>query len=762
MLVASTAGPGKPVIWHCPGVPPEERRRRHGSGTHSPLQTLSVSESTTVVFEFLIGEQGVQPGGQLLVVWRWPFDWGDLQTTQSADAGYLRAEIEPAAPGEPPARLALRYNWIAGIEPWHHQLAATVQQGELREGDRVRLICGDTSLGGSGWRAPTCVADRCGFLMLIDHAGTGQRIRLVETPAFRIVAGTPTCLQFVAPADAVAGHPFEMIVRAEDCWGNPAALSSPPLVQLSESPEHASQSVAIEPIARSTVRPAYHFRVSSALPGRYRFRAQSAELPASAESNLVVVHEQLPQRQIFWGDVHSGQSEIGCGCGSLAEHYAFGRDCSGLQFITHQANDHYVTLDDWNETRRVTNDFYEPGRYVPLLGCEWSPLTKDGGDRNVFYRDDEPTLRRSGRFFQEDQPDPEPDLPTAPEFHDAFRDRDVLVNIHVGGRMTNLDWYEPRIERLCETHSTHGTCEWFVFDALSRGYKVGLTAGTDGVMGRPGACRPGRRLIRNVQSGLTAVYATELTREAIWEALQQRRTYATTGQRIRLAFEVDGQPMGAEHMTSNPPRIQLHVIGTQAIERVDLFRGCVCIGSWAVSPPQDASLEIAATVCPLRLLWSGTERRGTARLQRVVWDGELIVQGGKLELLDTINFQSLDDHAVSVSERTLRWSSSTAGNSAGILIRVEGDDDTELEFRSAVKTTRFRLDQVRLAEMTVAAGGIGRKLRVGPPPRPDGPCEFELQTCDAENVRGEFPYWVRVVQVDQAMAWSSPVYVMRQ
>ena len=39
----------------------------------------------------------------------------------------------------------------------------------------------------------------------------------------------------------------------------------------------------------------------------------------------------------------------------------------------------------------------------------------------------------------------------------------------------------------------------FVLDAIRRGYRVGITGGTDGVMGRPGACHPGRRLIRECE-----------------------------------------------------------------------------------------------------------------------------------------------------------------------------------------------------------------------------------------------------------------------
>ena len=75
-----------------------------------------------------------------------------------------------------------------------------------------------------------------------------------------------------------------------------------------------------------------------------------------------------------------------------------------------------------------------------------------------------------------------------------------------------------------------------VLSALERGCRVGFIASTDEHVGYPGAYR----------FGLMAAYAADLSREAIWDALRNRRTYAVTGDRIRLDFRIDNHPMGSE------------------------------------------------------------------------------------------------------------------------------------------------------------------------------------------------------------------------
>jgi hypothetical protein len=736
-------------------MPIEERLRLHGGGVYEPLQPVVAGEYVTLTFRFEIGEEEIPTEGQLGIAWRWPFDWADLQTTNPQDDGYMTVSTDS---GEE-VTIEATYHQRGALNPWNHQIALTVVRGRLGRGDCVFLTCGEKSGGGRGWRAPTFIAKSVGFLMLINPDNSNRWLRLVDAPSFPIVPGPPVRLIAISPEGGV-GETLTVIVRAEDQWGNPTHLpdGTPQLnvLQSAGTGADATTEAAISEEVDISDDPAvYRFSVRFDQAGSYRLVAAVPGTDMVAQSNPVRIHPTGSSTRVFWGDLHSGQTEIGCGAGTLRAHYTYARDVAGLQFATQQANDHYITLDDWAHVREETEAFHEPGRFVTFLGCEWSPPTQDGGDRNVIYRHDEPRLKRSGRFFTETNPDPEPDVPTAPVFHEAMKGEAVLLNLHVGGRPTNLDYHAPEIEPLAEIHSTHGTSEWFVEDALRRGYKVGITAGTDGVMTRPGACRPGWRLTRNVSNGLTAVYADTLSRKALWEAFQQRRCYATSGERILLWVDVDGHPMGSEYKTEGNPRINISVEGTMPVERIDLLRGTTVLCRWHIAPTSGRADG------NIRILWGGTEARGTARAQRVTWDGTLRVVGGRFLDVRPVGFHSPDDVVQTEGPAAISWRSATAGNHAGLVLKVQEDDEAVCSFSSGPCSFAFRLNQVALAPMRIDAGGVGRHVSVGLAPRENGPRQVELAYRDTEHVRGVLPYWVRVGQTDQARAWSSPVYVTR-
>ena len=67
---------------------------------------------------------------------------------------------------------------------------------------------------------------------------------------------------------------------------------------------------------------------------------------------------------------------------------------------------------------------------------------------------------------------------------------------HVGGRYADITFaHDEDLETAVEVHSDWGTFEWIVWDALEKGYRVGIVGNSDGHKGRPGRLLSRRQLL---------------------------------------------------------------------------------------------------------------------------------------------------------------------------------------------------------------------------------------------------------------------------
>lgn len=80
------------------------------------------------------------------------------------------------------------------------------------------------------------------------------------------------------------------------------------------------------------------------------------------------------------------------------------------------------------------------------------------------------------------------------------------------------------------------------------------------------------RIVPGMGGALTGVWAEELTRESIFEALRARRCFATNGERMALVVRVDAIPMGAETMVEGKVAVSCRVRAPRRVLRIDLFR----------------------------------------------------------------------------------------------------------------------------------------------------------------------------------------------
>ncbi|MCD6317936.1 DUF3604 domain-containing protein, partial [Candidatus Aerophobetes bacterium] len=88
--------------------------------------------------------------------------------------------------------------------------------------------------------------------------------------------------------------------------------------------------------------------------------------------------------------------------------------------------------------------------------------------------------------------------------------------------------------------------------ALKHGFRLGVIGGSDNHCTVPGGTVPmihphrGGKQIFPYTGGVAAIYARELTRQSLFEALRARRCYATSFEKILVWVEAEGEPMGSE------------------------------------------------------------------------------------------------------------------------------------------------------------------------------------------------------------------------
>ena len=111
-----------------------------------------------------------------------------------------------------------------------------------------------------------------------------------------------------------------------------------------------------------------------------------------------------PQFDHYWGDLH-GQSGETVGTGTAAEYYRFARDKAFIDIVGHQGNDFQIDTAFWAEINRIAAELDEPGRFIALPGYEWSGNTGMGGDRNVFFLEQDRPIFRSSRVLLDEDHD---------------------------------------------------------------------------------------------------------------------------------------------------------------------------------------------------------------------------------------------------------------------------------------------------------------------------------------------------------------------
>jgi hypothetical protein len=227
----------------------------------------------------------------------------------------------------------------------------------------------------------------------------------------------------------------------------------------------------------------------------------------------------------------------------------------------------------WQEVQDKVQEANDPGNFSTFLSFEWHSNT--WGDYVGIYRDGKGEILYSENLDQL--------RGEVAELNENDVDM-IIVPHHIGYqtgyRGINWDTFKGNYSPIVEIVSLHGMADDndsprnymhdmgpldgrnTYLEGLKTGEKFGVVGSTDHHSGHPGS----------YGHGLMGVWAKENTRESIWEAIQQRRTYACTGDRIDLGFRVNDTFMGGIATPTKESELEVFYNGEHAIDYIDIIK----------------------------------------------------------------------------------------------------------------------------------------------------------------------------------------------
>lgn len=720
-----------------------------GSLTLLPAGPVRAGGFQTFTLTYEVGEHGMAVGGGIAIGLGRA---GGLQVDRPAGAGFVTVRSSNAA-----ATLSVAQPWgrWATFET-RRTVAFRLSGSRLVPGDRVTVTIGDRSSGGRGFRLQQWSNDRMVFKTFLDLDGNGWLLT-PEWPSVEVV-GEPQVrfVNAIAPSIVATGEVFALAVRSEDRYRNLSSGTTPAMEVrldgevLRSIPEGSPALLVLEGL-----------RFDS--PGVYRLEVVSRDGALRGTSNPVLVKAD-PAQRIFWGETH-GHTGYAEGQGSPDGYYRFGRDVARLDFLSLSEHDIWMDDREWQTLKDLVEKYRDPGVFTPILGFEWTSRLAYGGHHNVFFRTSKGRLRVPNQ--------------KAPLLDELYRGlaagnstEDVLVvpHAHQPGDWTNSD---GAVGRLVEIQSGHGTFDWFGDRYLANGYRVGFIGASDNHVGHPGYSGMTNRQM----GGLAAVLATENTADAIFDALRGRATYATTGERIVVDAVLNGAGVGSE-MDHTPERtLRCSVSGTAPIDAIDVIKnGAVVYTKRYLDTRLDGSAAVQVS------LEASTEVIGERQVPRGdrPWKGTLRVEGAELVGFDEPWYRHPGTYSARHADGRIEFALHTRGRSTSLVLRLRSADaDTRVILEMGETTERpgsggYQRTPQRLPAFreVFRLGDLGgevdrREYRVLEHTdavsvqlvSTSGAMDREFSYTDRDGpVPGDY-YYLRVRQVDGALAWTSPFWV---
>jgi len=570
-----------------------------------PRLEVSIDEAIAgslqeITFTYTVGDEKTIQGGGIRIEYPVAYAeteflfWSRPQTHEPELLGYVSGETSTGA-----EVLVVAYGVAGGI------FQCTLKDGELKKGDKLYVK----------YKGLVQSLARDFTVRAQERTGQDEDWHDLHNPSrIKILPQEGETVVLTSPADLRIGQTFDLSVVVLDKFGNlatgyhgsvsfqstdnNAALPKPYSFTAKDSGRHIFENVKYNGLGFQKItvettdglKTSVHFSYISEIEAKHKryfgdthFHTGTGtrnrgffgiEPDRHEHENADVNTLSLKDFQKFnSGGDHRGNFT------TAREAYSYARDVTRLDFSS--ASEHDVSLFDqkaWELSQNITDDFYQPGKFTTFFAYEWTPgithhiiLYKERG-LSVFDRRGYPDLPSLWAAFDK-QEKPVLCIPHITwnfEEHTIWEDTNNtyrrLGEIYSlwNGRFLILPGDEPQRFELGKDK------KWSFQHAWHKGHKIGVIGSSDNHLAKPGANN--YTIYTQHTGGLAVALSEKNNREQLWDALENRRTYATTGTRIYIDFTVNGYPMGSEIKSLNAPVISGKVGGTNKLETIEVVK----------------------------------------------------------------------------------------------------------------------------------------------------------------------------------------------
>lgn len=311
------------------------------------------------------------------------------------------------------------------------------------------------------------------------------------------------------------------------------------------------------------------------------FEAAELRVVRGEDTPTPEIEYQGQTLKLFYGDLHQHSDVSVCnrlGDQSIEEDYQFSRDINRLNFACSTDHGYNVNPYLWSYTAKLARTNDDPGRYLTFLAEEWTSTFEEYSAEHPYGFYGHRNLILGDAYFPRWWNARNRQTP-AQVWEDLRKLNADFIHIphqlaDTGNVPTDWNFTDESAQPVAEIFQVRGSYEYkgtpreaertvpqpgyFLQDAWARGVVIGVIASPDHGGGYGKAC----------------VFAPELTRPAVLQALRERHCFGTTGARIFLDVRVDGHLMGEKVAESprGPVTVKIVARCPQDIDRIEVCR----------------------------------------------------------------------------------------------------------------------------------------------------------------------------------------------